>query len=106
MLTRQMGVSCFWPSSFWWFQHAIHFPHLLHREPAHDSKVLVGWSNDDDTIVLAFRGTSSMANVKSDLQVSMSLTILACHVEPSRLLSVLIEGQCPCMLSCTWLAMS
>ena len=38
------------------------------REPVHDSKVLVGWG--ESAIVLAFRGTSSLANVRSDLQVS------------------------------------
>ncbi|KAK9866320.1 hypothetical protein WJX84_007327 [Apatococcus fuscideae] len=36
------------------------------REPVHDSKVLVGWG--ESAIVLAFRGTSSLANVRSDLQ--------------------------------------
>ncbi len=33
-----------------------------------DTKALVGWNKD--TVVIAFRGTASLANVKSDLQVS------------------------------------
>ena len=37
-------------------------------EPAEDTKVLVAWNTD--TIVLAFRGTASMTNVLSDLQVA------------------------------------
>ena len=32
-----------------------------------DTKLLVAWS--EDTIVIAFRGTSSMANALADLQV-------------------------------------
>ncbi|KAK9866093.1 hypothetical protein WJX84_001319 [Apatococcus fuscideae] len=37
------------------------------REPADDTKVLVGWN--DDTVVLAFRGTNSFVNAKTDAQV-------------------------------------
>ena len=36
-----------------------------------DTKLLVSWS--DDTIVIAFRGTSSMANALADLQVTSPL---------------------------------
>ena len=37
------------------------------REPADDTKVLVGWNSD--TVVLAFRGTNSFTNAKRDAQV-------------------------------------
>ncbi|KAK9865737.1 hypothetical protein WJX84_003638 [Apatococcus fuscideae] len=37
------------------------------REPADDTKVLVGWSAS--TVVLAFRGTNSFTNAKRDAQV-------------------------------------
>ena len=40
------------------------------REPADDTKVLVGWN--DDTVVLAFRGTNSFVNAKTDAQVRTS----------------------------------
>ena len=41
------------------------------REPADDTKVLVGWSAD--TVVLAFRGTNSFTNAKRDAQVGLIL---------------------------------
>ena len=37
------------------------------REPADDTKVLVGWSAS--TVVMAFRGTNSFTNAKRDAQV-------------------------------------
>ena len=42
------------------------------REPADDTKVLVGWSAS--TVVLAFRGTNSFTNAKRDAQVDLSTT--------------------------------
>ena len=43
-----------------------------------DTRCLVGWS--DSTIVVAFRGTASMKNALSDLQVSVILPVcLALH---------------------------
>ena len=42
-------------------------------ERALDSKALIAWN--DDTVVLAFRGTASLANLWADLQV---LQILLC----------------------------
>ena len=41
--------------------------HELFWEHLHDTKCLMAWG--DDAIVLAFRGTASMANAKADLQV-------------------------------------
>ena len=43
--------------------------HELFWEHLHDTKCLMAWG--DDAIVLAFRGTASMANAKADLQVGM-----------------------------------
>ena len=40
----------------------------LFCEVRRDTRCLMGWS--DSTIVLAFRGTASMTNALSDLQVS------------------------------------
>ncbi len=37
------------------------------REPADDTKVLVGWNST--TVVLSFRGTNSFTNAKRDAQV-------------------------------------
>lgn len=37
-------------------------------EKAHDTKLLLAWS--DSRMVLAFRGTASMSNALSDVQVS------------------------------------
>lgn len=45
------------------------FP-ALRRTSVQDTKCLIGWSCD--TIVIAFRGTASLANVASDLQVTLS----------------------------------
>ena len=42
-----------------------------------DTRCLMGWSND--TIVVAFRGTASMTNAWSDLQVSHSNLLLVAH---------------------------
>ena len=39
------------------------------REAGQDMKVLIGWGGD--TIVVAFRGTASFANVLNDIQVSV-----------------------------------
>ena len=39
----------------------------LYWEKAQDTKLLIAWNHD--TIVIAFRGTSSMANALADLQV-------------------------------------
>ena len=39
----------------------------LYWEKAQDTKLLITWNHD--TIVIAFRGTSSMANALADLQV-------------------------------------
>ena len=41
--------------------------HELFWEHLHDTKCLMAWG--DSAIVLAFRGTASMANAKADLQV-------------------------------------
>lgn len=41
--------------------------HELFWEHLHDTKCLMAWG--DDAVVLAFRGTASMANAKADLQV-------------------------------------
>ncbi len=38
-----------------------------------DTRCLMGWS--DSTIVVAFRGTASMKNALSDLQVSVSMPV-------------------------------
>ena len=40
----------------------------MYWEKAQDTKMLISWNKD--TIVIAFRGTSSMANALADLQVS------------------------------------
>ena len=40
------------------------------REAGQDTKVLVGWGAD--TIVVAFRGTASFANVLNDIQVRIA----------------------------------
>ncbi len=37
------------------------------REPSGDSKAIIAWSSD--TIVIAFRGTASFANVLNDIKV-------------------------------------
>ena len=37
------------------------------REPTHDSNCLLAWG--PDALLVAFRGTSSLANVKADLKV-------------------------------------
>ena len=42
------------------------------REPGQDTKVLVGWGAD--TVVVAFRGTASFANVLNDIQVRIALS--------------------------------
>ena len=42
----------------------------IHAEQATDTHVLVAWSAD--TILIAFRGTVTKANVLADLQVSAS----------------------------------
>ena len=39
----------------------------MYWEKAQDTKMLISWNKD--TIVIAFRGTSSMANALADLQV-------------------------------------
>ncbi len=41
------------------------------REPVHDSNCLLAWG--PDTLVVAFRGTDSLANVKADLKVGWHL---------------------------------
>ena len=41
--------------------------HELFWEHLHDTKCLMAWG--DDAVVLAFRGTASMANARADLQV-------------------------------------
>ncbi len=46
------------------------------REPSVDTKVIV--ASGPDTILIAFRGTASWANVVSDLQVSMQWCSAAC----------------------------
>ncbi len=42
----------------------------LFWDKARDTKLLMGWS--DNRIVLAFRGTASLSNVLSDVQVGSS----------------------------------
>ena len=42
--------------------------HELFWEHLHDTKCLMVWG--DDAILLAFRGTASMANARADLQVT------------------------------------
>ena len=42
------------------------------REPLVDTKVIVASGSECDTILIAFRGTASWANVVSDLQVRPS----------------------------------
>ena len=41
----------------------------LFWEKARDTKLLMAWNND--RIVIAFRGTASMSNVLSDVQVTL-----------------------------------
>ena len=46
------------------------------RESIEDSKVLIAWGVGDDdrgTIVVAFRGTASLQNMLSDIQVRLVL---------------------------------
>lgn len=57
---------------------ATHFDEWV-RGDVQDTKLLVSWN--DDTIVIAFRGTSSMANALADLQVPDSLPSLLCDYE-------------------------
>lgn len=47
-------------------------------ERASDTKALMAWNQD--TLVLAFRGTASMANVLSDLQVGFHIDVLCAKV--------------------------
>ena len=47
-------------------------------ERASDTKALMAWNQD--TLVLAFRGTASMANVLSDLQVGVCIDILRARI--------------------------
>ncbi len=50
----------------------MHFPALtnfeLFWEKSLDTKMVLAWSKT--TVVLAFRGTASMANIVADIQVS------------------------------------
>jgi len=48
----------------------------LFWEKAQDTKLLISWNKD--TIVIAFRGTSSMANAMADLQVRHDFNIVRC----------------------------
>ena len=67
-----------------------------------DTKLLVSWN--DDTIVIAFRGTSSMANALADLQVTSFLPFpMDDHLDlrsshPRRIL----YGQMPSMTAATF----
>ncbi len=63
------------------FAHMLYTSETLFHEgicgDVQDTKLLVSWN--DDTIVIAFRGTSSMANALADLQVAYPLpTSLLC----------------------------
>ncbi|KAL4431080.1 hypothetical protein ABPG75_006336 [Micractinium tetrahymenae] len=59
------------PGSIYALEAAMQMYRLQHSEllweRANDVKCIVAWS--DDTVVVAFRGTASLANVKADLQV-------------------------------------
>ena len=48
----------------------------LYWEKAQDTKLLIAWNHD--TIVIAFRGTSSMANALADLQVDCPADTVHC----------------------------
>ena len=60
------------------FAHMLYTSETLFHEgicgDVQDTKLLVSWN--DDTIVIAFRGTSSMANALADLQVAYPLPTL------------------------------
>ncbi len=81
----------------------------LHSETASDTHVLVAWSAD--TILLAFRGTVTKANVLADFQVGA--LALCTHLSARGLakgeavtsgLHVLQhEWQPPLLVSCWWL---
>ena len=60
----------------------------LYWEKAQDTKLLIAWNHD--TIVIAFRGTSSMANALADLQVG-------CPADNSHFVSCEEAGLCQLM---------
>jgi hypothetical protein len=61
----------------------------MYWEKAQDTKMLISWNKD--TIVIAFRGTSSMANALADLQVGADSSTDSPFGAPE----AIRDGSCP-----------
>ena len=73
------------------------------REPVHDMNCLLAWN--ERMLVVAFRGTASLANVKADVKVRVSLLPLSPQLGTAADTSWLcgaVLARCP--PACAWLA--
>lgn len=82
----------------------MHIPALtnfeLFWEKSLDTKMILAWSKN--VVVLAFRGTASMANVVADIQVLLFVSLTARFFLLYNILSCLQEGESASPFSCFW----
>lgn len=73
-----------------------HFEWL--REPVHDSNCLLAWG--PDVLVVAFRGTDSLANIKADIKVGCAWE--ASWEEKVQVLARAYARACACAWRAGW----